>query len=111
MRRAVQKHLAHFERLLAHNALSAQVVITREKAQHHVEMNLHARADHFLHGKATSANWEQALNAAAGKIERQGQKLTGKWKTQKRRNGAVRAGADAVYFGLGAFNARARARN
>ena len=102
MRRLVQKHLTHLERLLAHSALSAQVVITREKMQHHAEITLHARGDHFLHGDATAPDWERALTAAAGKIERQGQKLTGKWKTQKRRNGAVRpeseipAAADGV---------------
>lgn len=94
MRRMVQKHLEHLKRLLAHNALSAQVVITREKAQYHVEINLHARADHFLHAQAAAPDWERALGLAAGKVERQGQKLTGKWKTHKRRNGAVRSTAE-----------------
>src|SRR5688572_20854315 len=88
MRRAIQEQLAHIERLLNHTALSAKVVITRENTRHRVEMTLHARGEHFLHGEATGREWETALAAAAGKIERQGQKLKGKW--PERRRGTAR---------------------
>jgi putative sigma-54 modulation protein len=93
MRRTVQRHLARLERLLAHNALSAQIVVIHEKSKVRVEITLHARADHFFHGEGIAADWERALAAAIEKIERQAQKLTDKWKTQKRRNGAVRTAA------------------
>jgi len=89
MRRLVQKHLAHIERLFATSALSAQIVITRQKTMHHVEINLHARGEHFLHGDATAADWQRALTTATDKIERQAQKLAGKWKA-KRRGAPVR---------------------
>src|SRR5262245_46172386 len=88
MRRLVQKHLAHIERLFATSALSAQIVITREKTMHHVEVNMHARGEHFLHGEATAADWQRALTAATDKIERQAQKLNGKWKAKRRAAGA-----------------------
>jgi putative sigma-54 modulation protein len=84
MRRLVQRRLAHLERLVTYHALSAQVVITRERSRIHVEITLHARQEHFLHCEATAADWEEALNEAAAKIERQAQKLADKRKGQKR---------------------------
>lgn len=96
MRRLVQKHLAHLERVLAHNALSVQIVVTSQKGQIHVEINLHARGDHFLHGEAAAPDWPLALTAATDKIERQAQKLTGKWRAQKRRGERAAATAPAI---------------
>jgi putative sigma-54 modulation protein len=96
MRRIVQRHLAHLERLLARNAVSAQIVVIHEKSKVRVEITLHARADHFFHGAGIAADWERALAAAVEKIERQAQKLTDRWKTQKRRNGAVRTATAAA---------------
>src|SRR5437899_1953141 len=96
MRRTVQRRLARFERFLNRNALSAQVVVTLEKSRHHVDITLHARGEHFLHGEAVQRDFETALASAADKIERQAQKLTGKWKEHKRRSVAPREVAAAA---------------
>lgn len=96
MRREVQRRLAHLERLLNDSAHSSQVVITREKARILVEMTLHARGEQFLHGEATGRDWEQALTAAADKVERQAQTLKSK-RAGRRRQGvsAAKAGSAA----------------
>ena len=94
MRRAVQQRLAHLERRLNQNALSAQVVVTREKVRCRVEITLHARGEHFLHGEATAREWLAALAAAAAKIERQAQTLVGRWKEHKRRPSVGPQGID-----------------
>src|SRR5258706_13623464 len=86
MRRSVQRQLVRLERLLNDNALSAQVVVTREKARLQVEITLHARGEHFMHGAAIGRDWEAALAAAMDKIERQAHKLKSKW-TETRRRG------------------------
>jgi len=52
VRRAVERSLARIARMLNDSVISVQVVITREKARHYVEMTLHARGDHFMHGAA-----------------------------------------------------------
>ena len=85
MRRLVQQQLAHVERLLGQSAVSAQVVVTREKFRHNVEITLHARGEHFLHAQAAARDWNVALDTVMEKIEHQAQKLTGKWKGRKRR--------------------------
>jgi len=43
VRRAVERSLARIARMLNDSVISVQVVITREKARHYVEMTLHAR--------------------------------------------------------------------
>src|SRR5688572_10544984 len=85
VRKVVSKELAATLRLLNDNAVSAQVVLTREKAQHRAEVTLHARGEHFLHGAGTGRGVAEAMNAAMGKIDRQAEKLKGKWEARKRR--------------------------
>ena len=96
IRTLVEQRLARITRLLNDSIVSVQVVITREKAQHHVEMTLHARGDHFLHGDATGPDVPRALSAAAGKVEHQAQKLKSRWTEGKRKGvSAAKAGAAA----------------
>jgi putative sigma-54 modulation protein len=73
-----------------------QVVVTREKSRTHVDITLHARGDHFLHGEATGRDLPTALVAATEKIEHQAQKLKSKW-TERKRQGvsAAKAGSAA----------------
>ena len=85
VRKIVSKELAATLRLLNDNAVSAQVVLTREKAQHRAEVTLHARGEHFLHGAGTGRGVSEAMNAAMAKIDRQAEKLKGKWEARKRR--------------------------
>jgi putative sigma-54 modulation protein len=85
VRKVVSKELAATLRLLNDNALSAQVVLTREKASHRAEVTLHARGEHFLHGAGAGRGVAEAMNAAMAKIARQAEKMKGKWEARKRR--------------------------
>ena len=85
LRTLVEERLARALRSLNDSAVSAQVVVTRENALFHAEVTLHARGEHFLHGEATGRDARAALDAAIDKIERQVQKLKGKWTERKRK--------------------------
>jgi len=50
LREMVERRLAKLERLLADSAVSAQVVLTRERHRHVTDVTLHARGDHVLSG-------------------------------------------------------------
>ena len=84
MRKSVERRLAALSRLLNDSIVSIQVVVSREKSRLHVDLTLHARGDHFLHGAATGRDLPAALGAAAEKLEHQAQKLKSKWSDHKR---------------------------
>jgi len=97
IRKAVERSLARMARMLNDNIVSVQVVITLEKAHHHVEMTLHVRGDHFMHGAARSRALAAALGAAADKLEHQAQKLKSRWTESKRQGVSVaKAGSAAL---------------
>jgi putative sigma-54 modulation protein len=84
IRALVQERLAPMLRKLNDSAVSAQVVLTKEKTRVHAEVTLHARGEHFLHGEATGRDVQMALGAAVDKVDRQAQRLKGKWSKNKR---------------------------
>src|SRR6185295_15064233 len=88
LRRIVDAKLAKLERLLNDSAVSAQVVLTREKFRRGAEITLHARGENFLHGVGSSETWERSLTQAVEKIAHQAEKVKGKW--QERKRGGVR---------------------
>jgi ribosome hibernation promoting factor len=88
LRRIVDAKLAKLERLLNDSAVSAQVVLTREKFRRGAEITLHARGENFLHGVGKSETWERSLAQAVDKIAHQAEKVKGKW--QERKRGGVR---------------------
>jgi ribosomal subunit interface protein len=94
MRKAVERRLTRLARLLNDSIVSVQIVVTREKSRTHVDMTLHARGDHFLHGEATGRDLPTALGAATEKIEHQAQKLKSKWTERKRQGVSPSKGAD-----------------
>jgi len=96
VRKAVERSLARMARMLNDSIVSVQVVITREKSRLHVEMTLHARGEHFMHGAATGRDLAAALGAAAEKLEHQAQKLKSRW-TEGKRQGvpAAKSGSAA----------------
>ncbi len=96
LRTLVEQRLAHTLRMLNDSAVSAQVVLTREKTRVHADVTLHARGEHFLHGEATGRDVPTALGAAADKIDRQAQKLKGRWAGRKRRGISVGKAAAAA---------------
>jgi ribosomal subunit interface protein len=84
VRRLVERKLVKLERLLNDSALSAQVVLSREKRLYRVEVSLHARDEKFLHGVGESSAWEPAISQAIDKIVQQAHKVKGKWQARKR---------------------------
>jgi putative sigma-54 modulation protein len=84
-RALVEDRVAHTLRLLNDRALSAHVVLTRDRARIRAELTLHARRERFLHGEATGPSPERAVAAAAGKVERQARTLKGKLQERHRR--------------------------
>src|SRR5688500_46517 len=84
VRRLIEQRLAPMLRLLNDSAVSAQVVLTKEKSRVHAEVTLHARGDHFLHGEGTGRDVDTALSAAADKVDRQVRSLKSRWSKGKR---------------------------
>ena len=83
-RRLLLAKLSKLERVLNHRALSAQVVLTREKHRHRADITLHARGEKFLHGVGDATNWEASITQAIGKLTQQAQRVKGKWERRKR---------------------------
>jgi len=109
VRKLAEQRLGRVLRPLNNSAISAQVVVTREKTRFRAEVTLHARGEHFLHGEATGRDAQTALASSIDKIDRQVQKLKGKW-TEAKRQGISPAKAasatprpekGAVAFGTG----------
>jgi putative sigma-54 modulation protein len=98
LRQLIDRRLARLGRLLNDAALSAQVILTREKYRHLSEIVIHARGDHTLRGTGEGNAWPLSLRQAAVKIEQQAQTLKGKWDERKRKGSGARvvsAGAAA----------------
>jgi len=95
-RALVEERLDHTLRLLNDSAVSAHIVLTKERARIRAEVTLHARRERFLHGEATGQNVELALNAAADKVDQQARKLKGKRDGRKRRGPSAVRSASAL---------------
>ena len=97
LRQLIGKSLARVERLLNDRALSATVVLTKEKYRHRTELVVHAKGDHILSGIGEGNTWPLSVRKAAAKIEHQAQKLKSKWtegKRQRKNNRAVTVAAE-----------------
>src|SRR5262249_35140778 len=69
-------------------ALSAKIVLTKEKYRHLAEIVIHTRGDHVLRGVGQGNAWPLSLREAAAAVEQQAETLKGHW------NGRRRKGAD-----------------
>ena len=96
IRTLVEQQLNRVLRLLNDSAVSGQVVLTKEKARVHCDATIHARGEKFLHGAAYARDVEMALGVALDKIDRQAQKLKGKWTERKRRGISAAKAASAA---------------
>jgi putative sigma-54 modulation protein len=85
LRQLITKRLATLERVLNDAALSAQIIVTKEKYRHKVEIAMHTRGDHMLSGTGEANAWPLAIRQATLKIEQQAKTLKGKWDSRKRR--------------------------
>ena len=79
LRQLIARRLAKLERLLNDSAISAGVILTKEKYRHRAEIIIHVRGDHMLRGLGDGTSWPVAVRDAAAKIEQQAQTLKGKW--------------------------------
>jgi putative sigma-54 modulation protein len=84
LRQLITKRLATLERVLNDAAISALIIVSKEKYRHKVEMAVHTRGDHVLSGAAEANSWPLAIRQASIKIEQQAKKLKGKWDSRKR---------------------------
>lgn len=84
LRELITQRLNPLERRLNDAAISAMVIVTKEKYRHKVEIAIHTRGDHVLSGTAEANTWPLAIRQAALKIEQQAKKLKGKWDSRKR---------------------------
>ena len=84
LRSLINQRLAKLERVLNDNALSAVVILTKEKYRHRTEMVIHARGDHIMRGLGEGNAWPISIRQAAQKVEQQAQTLKGKWAERKR---------------------------
>ena len=89
LRHLITKRLAALEKVLNDAAISAMVIVTREKYRFRVEMAVHTRGDHSLSGTAEDTTWALAVRKAGLKIEQQAKKLKGKWDDRKRQSARV----------------------
>jgi putative sigma-54 modulation protein len=92
VRKLTEERLGRVLRPLNDSAISAQIVVTRDKTRFRAEVTLHARGEHFLHGEALGRDAQTALGASIDKVERQVLKLKSKW-TERKRQGVSRAKA------------------
>jgi len=93
-RRFAEQRLAHAVRLLNNSAVSAHVALTKERGRVRAEIDLHVKREHFLRGEGTGTTSDLAIGIAADRIERQIEKLKGKWSSGRRRR--MPAVAEAV---------------
>ena len=84
-RKFAEQRLAHAARLLDSSALSAHVALSTQRGRVRAEIDLHVKRDHFLHGNGTGPDAEAAIAAAVERVERQIEKLKGKWSGRRRR--------------------------
>ena len=85
LRQMLNRRLSRLERLLNESAVSAQVVLTREKYRHLTDITLHARGDHILTGQGSATTWPLSMKQASERIQQQAQRMKEKWQGRKRR--------------------------
>ena len=100
LRQLVERKMAKFERMLNSAALSAQVICKVEKYRRVVDVTIHARADHMLHGQGQGSTWQAAIKQAAEKVEKQARDLKERWKERKRHAVGARKLAAAEVTGI-----------
>jgi putative sigma-54 modulation protein len=90
LRQLITTRLARVERLLNDAAISALVVVAKEKYRHRTEIAVHTRGDRVLSGNGEANAWPLSVRMAVGKIEQQAQTLKGKWNGRKRKSAGGR---------------------
>jgi putative sigma-54 modulation protein len=100
LRQIVERRIAKFERMLNSAAVSAHVICKSDKYRRVIDVTIHARADHMLHGQGQGATWQAAMKQAADKVEKQARDLKERWKERKRHAVGARRLAAAEITGI-----------
>jgi len=108
LRQLIERKLAKFDRTLNSAAISAQVICKTEKYRRVIDVTIHARDDHMLHGQGQGSTWQVALKAAAEKVEKQARDLKERWKQRKRQAIGARQLAAAEVTGVSPADAPPR---
>ena len=88
--RLVTARLAKLERRFKDALVSSQCVLAEEKNRYVVELTVHARQDHILHGVGSTSAWGTSVTQAVQKVLQQADKMKGKWQARKRSAASVR---------------------
>jgi putative sigma-54 modulation protein len=95
LRQLIATRLAKLERLLNDAAVSAIIILTKEKFRHRTELVVHARGDHTLSAVGEGTSWTVSVRQAVGKVERQAGTLKSRWTKGKRQRVSAK-GRDAA---------------
>jgi len=93
LRQLIDRSLGKIERLLNDRAVSASVILTKEKYRHRTEFVVHARGDHMMSGNGEGNGWTLSVRKATAKIEQQARKLKSRWTEDKRQRDGAGASA------------------
>jgi putative sigma-54 modulation protein len=95
LKRLVAARLEKLERRFGDALISADVTLSAEKNRFVIELTVHARQDHTLHGLGATAAWGTSLTAAVQKVLQQAETVKGKWQERKRGAASARTLAPA----------------
>lgn len=91
LRRLVDQKLAKLLRQLNDSGIAAAVIVSKQKFECVVELNMHVRGERFLHAVGRGETWEVAVAEAVEKVLHQAQRAKGKWQERKRRGESARS--------------------
>ncbi len=87
----IAHRLSRLERVLNDRAISATIILTKEKYRHLAEIVIHARGDRTLRATGEGNDWNPSLADAATRLEQQAKKLKSKFEERKRKSANARA--------------------
>ena len=86
----IARRLSRLERVLNDRAISATIILTKEKYRHLAEIVIHARGDRTLRATGEGVDWNPSLAAASTRLEQQAKKLKSKFEERKRKSANAR---------------------
>ena len=90
IRRIVDSKLVKLTRLLNDGAISAHIVLSKEKTFNRAEVTVHLRDEKFLHAVGEGTSWQVPLTRATERLAQQARTTKGKYEARKRKNAAER---------------------
>jgi putative sigma-54 modulation protein len=94
LQQLIARRLSRLERVLNDRAISATIILSKEKYRHQAEIVIHARGDKVLRATGEGNNWNPSLADAATRLEQQAKKLKSKFEERKRKSANARTVAE-----------------